>query len=267
MGTTQQQLIRRRLEHPFLRYCTIHIRKYSRWSGTFIMRLFEVATVLAAALLLGDNSATAFVLHRRTEELNPCPSRRGKTAILRHSRALASLSSPIGVVARLSSTMKATRTETEELPEESQSGTPSLGNATLQEDPFQATGQEEIMRTLAGGPALIFEMARKSMLFVKETDEKAAAAAATPSYEKSKRWYPYSGVQENSSFRTQPPNMSNKGFAKTIWRNVRKRRKGYWRHALRTYDRMSILERDASFPHIVSIVKMERVFCVLCDLL
>mmetsp|Transcript_25635 Transcript_25635/g.27538 ORF Transcript_25635/g.27538 Transcript_25635/m.27538 type:complete len:176 (-) Transcript_25635:213-740(-) len=32
-------------------------------------------------------------------------------------------------------------------------------------DPFQATGQDELFKTLAGGPALIFEMARKSILF------------------------------------------------------------------------------------------------------
>ena len=125
----------------------------------------------------------------------------------------------------------------------------------LPEDPFQATGQEEIIRTLAGGPALIFEMARKSILFVREADTNAAAIAGAASTEQSdamaKRWYPFSGVQENNpSFRTSPPVMSNQAFAKTIWKNVRKRNEGFWRHALRTYDRMTILEKDPNFPNI-----------------
>ncbi|KAG7353569.1 PPR: pentatricopeptide repeat domain containing protein [Nitzschia inconspicua] len=113
------------------------------------------------------------------------------------------------------------------------------------DDPFQATGQEELVRTLAGGPALIFEMARKSMLFVR-----ADVIATADKMEK--RWRPYSGVSDsNPSFRTQAPAMNNQGFSKSIWRNVRKRNKpSLWRHALRTYDRMTILEKDPNFPNI-----------------
>lgn len=115
-----------------------------------------------------------------------------------------------------------------------------------QEDPFQATGQEDLIQTLAGGPALIFEMARKSMLFVRDTD-----SASSDKSEK-KRWRPYSGVSDsNPSFRTQAPAMNNQGFAKSIWRNIRKRNKpSLWRQALRTYDRMTILENDPNFSHI-----------------
>ena len=41
------------------------------------------------------------------------------------------------------------------------------------------------------------------------------------------------------------------GFAKTIWRNVRKRNKpSLWRHALRTYDRMTQLEDDPNHFNI-----------------
>jgi hypothetical protein len=67
-----------------------------------------------------------------------------------------------------------------------------------------------------------------------------------------KRWRPYSGVSDsNPSFRTEAPAMNNQGFSKSIWRNVRKRNKpSLWRHALRTYDRMTILENDPNFPHI-----------------
>jgi hypothetical protein len=134
---------------------------------------------------------------------------------------------------------------------EQDNGVELMNQMTGQDDPFQATGKEELIRTLAGGPALIFEMARKSMLFVREADASTAAANSGETNGSTKRWYPYSGVQENNpSFRTQPPVMSNQAFAKTIWRNVRKRKQGYWRHALRTYDRMSILEKDHNFPHI-----------------
>lgn len=120
------------------------------------------------------------------------------------------------------------------------------GKKSKPEDPFQATGQEELIKTLAGGPAMIFEMARKSMLFVREADVKATADRSE------KRWRPYSGVSDsNPSFRTEAPAMNNQGFSKSIWRNVRKRNKpSLWRHALRTYDRMTILENDPNFPHI-----------------
>ena len=41
------------------------------------------------------------------------------------------------------------------------------------------------------------------------------------------------------------------GFAKSIWRNARKRNKpSLWRYALRIYDRMTILENDPKYPTI-----------------
>jgi hypothetical protein len=118
-----------------------------------------------------------------------------------------------------------------------------------QDDPFQATGQQELFKTLAGGQSLIFEMARKSILFVKDSDARSSATARRRVLP---RWHPYSGVSDvNPSFRTQAPAMNNQGFAKSIWRNVRKRNKpSLWRHALRTYDRMTILEGDPNFPQI-----------------
>jgi hypothetical protein len=131
-------------------------------------------------------------------------------------------------------------------------------------DPFEATGQDELFKTLAGGPALIFEMARKSMLFAtKETDTKTMAATTTtkrvaPSEQARRpaptqqRWYPHSGIaNDNPNFRTQAPVMTNKGFAKSIWKNTRKRNKpSLWRYALRTYDRMALLEGDHNFGRI-----------------
>lgn len=64
------------------------------------------------------------------------------------------------------------------------------------------------------------------------------------------RWHPHNGISDiNPHFRTQAPVMNNQGFAKSIWRNVRKRQKpSLWRHALRTYDRMLELEYPLLAP-------------------
>eukprot|EP00536_Pseudo-nitzschia_multiseries_P003854 jgi/Psemu1/284693/fgenesh1_pg.61_\ len=68
------------------------------------------------------------------------------------------------------------------------------------------------------------------------------------------RWYPHSGIADvNPNFRTQAPVMTNQGFARSIWKNARKRNKpSLWKHALRTYDRMALLEGsgDPGFKQI-----------------
>jgi hypothetical protein len=131
-------------------------------------------------------------------------------------------------------------------------------------DPFQATGQNELFKTLAGGPALIFEMARK---LVEDSDynKRTTTSSSTIKYtttpsssetrqqqSQQRRWYPHSGISDvNPSFRTQSPAMNNQGFRNSIWRNVRKRNKpSLWKLALRTYDRMALLEVDPNFPQI-----------------
>jgi len=129
-------------------------------------------------------------------------------------------------------------------------------------DPFQATGREELFKTIAGGTALIFEMARKSITPATTTTNArrvSSSSVSQPSlyssssslpYEspQQRRWYPHSGISdENPSFRTQSPAMTNEGFAKVIWKNARKRNKqSLWKYALRTYDRMGVLERDTN---------------------
>ena len=138
-------------------------------------------------------------------------------------------------------------------------------------DPFAATGQEDLFKTLAGGPSLIFEMARN--FATKEADTKqntnttTAITAATveepiassgqarrpqPPPPVQGRGYPHSGIaDDNPNFRTQAPVMTNKGFSKSIWKNVRKRNKpSLWKYALRTYDRMAVLEGDPNFKQI-----------------
>jgi hypothetical protein len=157
-------------------------------------------------------------------------------------------------------------------------------------DPFEATGQDDLFKTLAGGPALIFEMARKSMLYATgETDGKqstnststtatiatttvaatrtttaaatttTAARSVAPYEQESRppppaqgRWYPHSGIaDDNPNFRTQAPVMTNKGFERSIWKNARKRNKpSLWKYSLRTYDRMALLEGDPNFGQI-----------------
>lgn len=79
---------------------------------------------------------------------------------------------------------------------------------------------------------MIFAMARRMLVW----DE--AKSNPTP------RWHPHAGISDvNPAFRTESPIMSSQGYAGTIWRNVRKRNKpSLWRHALRTYDRMRVVE-------------------------
>lgn len=137
-------------------------------------------------------------------------------------------------------------------------------------DPFRAdfrdASEPKLMTTFGGGTALMFEMIAKRMLdwgneakpFNPEDDsfsttnglgqknnqamddDKSIFSDVLP------RWHPHSGISDvNPNFRYQAPAMNNQGFAKSIWRNVRKRNKpSLWRHALRTYDRMTQLEDD-----------------------
>jgi hypothetical protein len=151
----------------------------------------------------------------------------------------------------LSSSVQEVEVDIVGIPDDDDDG-PSLMEFQLQpEDPFQATGTEDLMKTLAGGPALIFEMARRSILFVQES----AMGDLRPQQRVLPRWHPHSGISDaNPSFRTQSPAMNNQGFAKSIWRNVRKRNKPtLWRNALRTYDRMAILEEDP-----INYIKIQR---------
>jgi hypothetical protein len=105
-----------------------------------------------------------------------------------------------------------------------------------QEDPFRASGRKDLMTTVKGGLATIFEMTQRQ---VKSTDEDDNIPRQAPP-----RWYPHAGIQrDNPDFRTSAPAMSNEGFARSIWRNARKRNKSVlWQNALRTYDRMGILQ-------------------------
>lgn len=121
--------------------------------------------------------------------------------------------------------------------------------------------------TLSGGTSLIFDMARRMLVWddelyqglndaspssdvsspkvsapTKAAAANAAAVAALP------RWRPKSITQQsisnaNPSFRTSSPIMTNAGYASILKRNSRKKNKpSMWRHCLRVYDKMGELE-------------------------
>ena len=118
--------------------------------------------------------------------------------------------------------------------------------------------------TLSGGTPLIFDMARRMLVWDDElyqglndsssssessssaTDHRDAATknAVLP------RWRPNSITQQsisnaNPSFRTSSPIMTNAGYASILRRNSRKKNKpSMWRHCLRIYFKMAELEKE-----------------------
>lgn len=122
--------------------------------------------------------------------------------------------------------------------------------------------------TLSGGTSLIFDMARRMLVWDDElyqglndaspssepypsdaapTQAAAANAAAVTSLP---RWRPKSITQQsisnaNPSFRTSSPIMTSAGYASILKRNSRKKNKpSMWRYCLRVYDKMGELEND-----------------------
>eukprot|EP00970_Alexandrium_tamarense_P007355 scaffold1339_cov207-Alexandrium_tamarense.AAC.9 len=141
----------------------------------------------------------------------------------------------------------------------------SNGDTTTTQPPKQ---------TLSGGPSLIFEMARRmlvwdddlyqglndrsdggestpttlspSELALPSTTIPASLASTMPTA--LPRWRPSAILQQsisnvNPSFRTASPIMTNAGYAGILRRNSRKKRKpSMWRHCLRVYNKMAELE-------------------------
>ncbi len=129
----------------------------------------------------------------------------------------------------------------------------SAVSAAPQPTQQETQGDQPLLQTLSGGTAMIFEMARRMLVWEDLTDLTAWSNGGTtsktitpPPSRVLPRWRPYGGVVDaNPSFRTLPPAMNSQGYAAAIWRNVRKRNKpSLWRHALRLYNRMSQLEED-----------------------
>jgi len=109
-----------------------------------------------------------------------------------------------------------------------------------------AASPEPIPMVMEGGPAQIFAMARKMLIW----DDSPSASTesnqprSTTTLDQSltlPRWHPHAGISDyNPSFRSKAPAMNSMGYANAIRRNSRKRNKpAMWRYAVRTYKRMS----------------------------
>mmetsp|Transcript_28463 Transcript_28463/g.42263 ORF Transcript_28463/g.42263 Transcript_28463/m.42263 type:complete len:595 (-) Transcript_28463:185-1969(-) len=127
----------------------------------------------------------------------------------------------------------------------------------------ETEGEEgEPIRTLGGGPNLIFAMARRMLVWDDESyiglnDSSTTSSpitspppptttASTTPLPQPPRWHPTTGISDNNpQFRSQSPVMNNLGYAGVIRRNSRKRNKpSMWRYALRMYDKMKALEQQ-----------------------
>jgi hypothetical protein len=119
--------------------------------------------------------------------------------------------------------------------------------------------------TLSGGTSLIFDMARRMLVWDDELyqglndaspSSQPSPSAATPMQAAVAlpRWRPKSITQQsisnaNPSFRTSSPIMTNAGYASILKRNSRKKNKpSMWRHCLRVYDKMGELENVQLVP-------------------
>lgn len=144
----------------------------------------------------------------------------------------------------------------------------NAGGADSVAPPSLVDGEVPPIPTLQGGPREIFAMARRMLVwddenyvgqndtYRTESEASSSSSSALPTTEtlpstiaESRplpRWHPHGGISDvNPSFRSAPPAMNSAGFAASIRRNSRKRNKpSLWRHALRTYDRMKVLEEE-----------------------
>ena len=129
---------------------------------------------------------------------------------------------------------------------------------------YSETASGEPARTISGGPSLIFEMARRMLVWddelyqglndaSREGDKgkllsTALSDGANPSIN-APRWRPSPLLQRsisnvNPAFRTSSPIMTSAGYAGILRRNSRKKVKpSMWRHTLRVYDKMADLEK------------------------
>lgn len=115
----------------------------------------------------------------------------------------------------------------------------------------------DLIRPLAGGPSLIFAMAQRLNLWdeiVNDSSEhlpysstNRASSSTTLSSSSSLPRFRQSSQQGisnvNPNFRTTPPLMNKKGYASSIIRNARKKKKpSLWRYSLRTYQKLKSIE-------------------------
>ncbi len=139
--------------------------------------------------------------------------------------------------------------------------------SSVDEDQNSSDNTVPKQTTLSGGTPLIFDMARRMLVWDDElyqglndaslsseasssTAPTQAAAANAAAVAALPRWRPKSITQQsisnaNPSFRTSSPIMTNAGYASILKRNSRKKNKpSMWRHCLRVYDRMGEIEKE-----------------------
>lgn len=109
---------------------------------------------------------------------------------------------------------------------------------------------------LAGGPSLIFAMARRMLIW----DENEMPSDTPKKRRTLPRWHPHAGISDtNPSFRSTSPKMNSFGYSAAIRRNSRKRSGTLQRYALRVYNERF---RDSGLPK--SIIHYEGAF-VACS--
>jgi hypothetical protein len=116
----------------------------------------------------------------------------------------------------------------------------------------------DLIRPLAGGPSLIFAMAQRLNLWdeivndssehlsYSSTNRASSSRSSSSSLSSLPRFRQSSqqGISNvNPNFRTTPPLMNKKGYASSIIRNARKKKKpSLWRYSLRTYQKLKSIE-------------------------
>ncbi|GFH61059.1 hypothetical protein CTEN210_17535 [Chaetoceros tenuissimus] len=132
--------------------------------------------------------------------------------------------------------------------------------------------QENLQKTISGGPSTIYSMARRMLVWddqdyqmrkvLNDSSEynEEMIANITKTSKVLPKWHPHEGIADsNPNFRTSPPIMNNKGYAKAIFRNARKNNQpSLWRHSLRTYNKMRDVEIEQARATSPSKLKIRR---------
>ncbi len=153
-------------------------------------------------------------------------------------------------------------------------GTSNRNSMKPSENPIDNDeGPKPKRTTLSGGPSLIFEMARRMLVWDDElyqsgmlndagsrrSEGDTGSLTSVPTIPQSQlsdstsslpRWRPSAIRQQsisnvNPAFRSSSPIMTDAGYAGIMRRNSRKRNKpSMWRHCLRIYNKMEELEKE-----------------------
>ena len=132
--------------------------------------------------------------------------------------------------------------------------------------------QENLQKTISGGPSTIYSMARRMLVWDDQDYQMRKVLNDSSEYNEEiianitktskilPKWHPHEGIADsNPNFRTSPPIMNNKGYAKAIFKNARKNNQpSLWRHSLRTYNKMRDVEIEQARATSPSKLKIRR---------